>query len=214
VDGLRISVFAKGSDSTFTYRISLAVDRVFIQVDSGAGPTFHERNFEGTGVSGFDARRGATVDSNLTEAAPTAHVERGAIGTITAVTGSLGCGDQTPGSSTLTVTGDTPTGRYEASRLDPVIVECYFASDQVTVIGIARAGATKVLLMVSLGPDQLNVEEALGSAGQRYYAPGVAAATLTSNGGNAKADVVEKDAAPPHMLHVEGGAVCGTPIRS
>lgn len=40
------------------------------------------------------------------------------------------------------------------------------------------------------------------------------AATPTSDGGHANGDVVERDIAAPHVLHVEGAAICGTPIRS
>src|SRR5262249_6742213 len=157
-------------DGSSSYRVGVSDDRVFVQVDQGAGPTFRERNFEGKGVSGFDARRGTHVDATLTEAAPTPGIDRGTIGPVTAVKGSIDCGDQTPGSSTLTVSGVTPTGRYDASRLDPVVVECYFGSGQVTAIGVARAGTAKSLLMVSIRPGGLNVEEAPGSARQRYYA--------------------------------------------
>src|SRR5204863_2173752 len=135
-------------------------EKVFIHVDSGTGSTFNERDFEGTGISEFDPRRGVELDSTLTETAPTPGVGRGSIGKITSLKGSIACGDQTPGSSTLTITGATLAGRYDVSRLDPVIVECYFASGQVTVIGIAHAGAASELLMISLRPDGLGVEEA------------------------------------------------------
>ena len=219
VDGLRISVLARAADSSVSYRITVAPDEVIVHADTGAGPTFRERNFRGTGVTGFDPGRGTRLDGQLTDAPPSPGVGPGSIGRITAVTGSIACGDQTPGSSTLTVTGQTPTGRYDASPLDPVVVECYFADDQVTAIGVARAGATKVLLMVSLGPDGLGVEEALGGEGQRYYASAPApasapAATLGREGGRAGGDVVERDSARPHTLHIEGTVRCGTPIRS
>jgi hypothetical protein len=216
VEGLRISIFAQAPDATFSYRIWVSADKVFVHVDSGADSTFHERNFEGGGVSGFDATEGALVDTDLADAPPSAGVDPGSIGTVTAVKGSIDCGNQTPGSSTITVTGDTSAGRYEASRLDPVVVECYPLSDQVTVIGIARAGDTKLLLMVSLGSDGLHLEEALGTAGPRYYGSLPGSATLTPEGGHADGDVVERDAdtTPPHTLHVEGTVTCGTPIRA
>jgi hypothetical protein len=213
VEGLRLSVFAQAADPTLSYRITVGADKVSIHVDTGAGPSFRERNFEGTGVTAFDASRGAHVDTKLIEAAPTTGIEPGTLGTITAVKGSIDCGDQTPGSSTLRVTGDTPTGRYETSRLDPVVVECYFASEQVTVIGIAQAGDTKVLLMVSLSPEGVNVEEAPTLATPRYYASVPGSATLNANGAHANGDAVEKNSTAPHSLHVDGDAACGTPIR-
>jgi hypothetical protein len=219
VEGLRISVFARAADPTFTYRITVAREKVIVHADSGAGSTFRERNFEGTGVTGFDARRGAHLETEVSDAAPSPGVDPGSIGRVVAVTGSIACGDQTPGSSTLTVTGETPTGRYDRAPLDPVVVECYFADGEVTAIGVARVDTTKVLLMVSLGADGIGVEEALGSEGQRYYAstpaPATApAATLGPDGGRADGDVVERDNPRPHTLHIEGSVRCGTPVRS
>jgi hypothetical protein len=120
LDGLGISMFAAAPDATFSYRVTITPDEVSIHVDSGAGSTFSERNFRGPGVLGFDATTGAQVDAQLTEAEHTQGVEPGQIGTITAVRGSIVCGDQTPGSSTITVTGESPQARYDASPLDPV----------------------------------------------------------------------------------------------
>jgi hypothetical protein len=131
---------------------------------------------------------------------------------ITSIKGSIDCGNQTPGTATITVTGDSPEGRFEASKLDPAVVECYFASGQVIVLGIARAGATKVLLLVSVGTDGVGVEEELRPSGQRRYASHAGTGILTSNGAHASGDVVEKNATPPHTLHVEGDAVCGTSV--
>lgn len=215
VGGLQISVFASAAGSSFSYRIGVVAEKVIVQADTASG-TFHERNFEGRGVSGFDARRGARLDTELTDAPPSPGVTPGSIGRVTGVTGTITCGDQKPGSSTLTVSGDTAAGRYDRSPLDPVVVECYFADTQITAIGVALAGGKRLLMMVSFGPDGLSVEEALGSAGQRNYAPapGSAPAAFEADGGRANGDVVERDQAHPHTLHIEGAVRCGAPIRS
>jgi len=219
VTGLRISVFAQAADASLSYRMTVGPDEVIVHADAGAGPTFRERNFRGAGVTGFDARRSAHLDAELSDAEPSPGVGPGSIGRVTAVKGSIACGDQEPGSSTLTITGSTPAGRYDGSSLDPVVVECYFADDQVTAIGVARAGTTKVLLMVSFGPDGLGVEEALGPEGQRYYSSTPPAASagdirLGPDGASATGDVVERNSPNPHTLHIDGDVHCGTPIRS
>jgi hypothetical protein len=214
VDGLAISVFARASNPRYTYRLSVREDTVTVHVDSGAGETFRERNFQGTGVSGFDAARGARLDAELTETAPTPGVDAGAIGTVTGVRGTLDCGHQTPGSSTITVTGDTPTGRYEGARLDPVNVGCYPSAGEVTAIGIANAGPTRVLLLVSLDSDGIvTVEEAPPDVTPRYYGSDPGSATVTASGGTVAADVVEQDAERSHTLRIDGGLVCGRPTR-
>lgn len=137
VDGLQVSVFAHAPDFRISYRMLVAADKVFVNVDSGAGATFRERNFQGRGVPAFDVAKGAQLDSQLLDTAPSAGVARGSIGRITAVKGSVNCGNQTPGSSTITVTGTFRTGQYHTSRLDPVLVECYFNSGQLSVLGIS-----------------------------------------------------------------------------
>jgi hypothetical protein len=83
------------------------------------------------------------------------------------------------------------------------------------VIGTTDAGGARALLMVSLGPEgRISVEEVAGDLSPRFYASETSTATLTSNGGRAKGDVVERDTAAPYALHIQGTANCGTPIRS
>jgi hypothetical protein len=211
VDGLTIAVLASAADPAYSYRLTVAEDGVLVHVDTGAGPTFRSRTFTGPGVSDFDARRGARIDTELTEASPPA----GAVGRVTRLQGTLGCGDQTPGSSTLTLTGETAIGRYDAATLDPVVVECYFASDEVTVIGVARTDAKEVLVMVSLGSTGIGVEEDLEAASSGRYSAPPGSAALTSDGAHADGDAVApRDDGSPSTLHVEGTAHCGTPVRS
>ena len=204
VDGLRIAVLATARDSS-VLRIAIGPDDVTIIVNSGSDPTAPERAFRGRGVSSFDATTGATVDAQLTEG--------GAPGPITAIKGTVECGAQAPGSSTITVTGDTVGAHLDHARLDPVLVECYFSAGEVIVLGIAQSGGTKVHLLVSITSHGLGVEEELQPSGQRRYAGSLSGASITATGGHADGDVVEKDAAPPHTLHIEGDAVCGTPTR-
>jgi hypothetical protein len=215
-EGQRISVFAHAPHSDVTYRMWVGPASVLVNVDSGAGPTFRERNFRGAGVSAFDAARGAHLDARLTEASPTPGIARGDVGTITAVRGFVDCGRQTPGSAHVTVTGETATGRYDHARLDPVLVECYFADGQLTLIGIARSSSERVLMMVTLGANgTLGVEEAPRGAKPRFYgSAGDASVTLTPGGGLATGDVVERNATPAHRLTIDGDARCGTPRRS
>ena len=204
VNGLRIAVLATARDKSFL-RIAIGPDDVTIIVNSGSDSTAPERTFSGHGVSRFDATKGATVDAHLSEG--------GAPGPITAIKGTVECGDQTPGSSTITVTGDTGGAHLDHARIDPVLVECYFSAGEVIVLGIAQGGTAKVQLLVSITSQGLGVEEELQPSGQRRYSGSLSGASITTTGGHADGDVVEKDATPPHTLHVEGDAVCGTPLR-
>ena len=209
VDGLQIAVLAFSPDNSQTYRIAVASDGVVVRHGTGSGDGYKERVFRGTGVSGFDATNGATVDAVLSED-----------GTSTAtgsIKGSVDCGDQTPGSSTITITGDTEAGHLDHARLEPVLVECYRAAGEVIVLGIADTGTAKVHLLVSISPEGLGVEEEVPPSGQRHYSQltdVAAGAEISGNGGHANGDVADTTASPPHSLHIEGDATCGTPILS
>src|SRR3954451_15893704 len=201
VDGLRITVLDTRPDSPFVV-VNIGPTSVKVTVNARES----ESSFTGSGVSAFDATKGATVDASLT----------GTSSALTSITGSVECGGQTPGSSTMTVTGDAAAGHLDHAALDPVLVECYFSAGQVIVLGIADTGAGKAHLVIAITAQGLGVEEELQPSGQRRYvaAPGAAsdAAVITATGATANGDVVDDSVAPPHTLHIEGTATCGTPV--
>jgi hypothetical protein len=211
LEGLSIAVLAQAPDSTLQARIGLRPEEVKVFVSSGSGPDYHERAFEGPGVTSFDAANGARVDSTLTETVATAGSTKGTVGAITAIKGSVECGDQTAGSSTVTITGDTAEGALAAAVLDPVRVECDVSpdGDEVFASGFITVGSTKALVAVGLSSDGgVTVDENLPSGRHRYMASG--STTITSTGAHVRADVVEQGVATPaHTLHVEGDLSCG-----
>ena len=207
VDGLQIAVLAFSPDQTQTYRIGVASDGVVVRHGTGSGTDFKERVFRGSGVSQFDATKGATIDASLAEDA-----NPSAVGSLE---GSVDCAGQTPGTSTITVTGDTQAGHLDHARLEPALVECYRAAGEVIVLGVADTGTAKVPLLVSLTPQGLGVEEEVPPSSQRHYSQLTDVPTgveFTGNGGRANGDVADAEATPPRTLHVEGEATCGTPI--
>lgn len=211
LEGLSIAVLAQPPNSTLLARIGLQSGKVKVFVSSGSDPDYHERAFEGTGVTSFDAAKGAVVDSTLTETAATAGSTRGSLGAITAIKGSVECGDQTAGTSTVTITGDTAEGALAAAVLDPVRVECDVTpdGDEVFASGLMAVGSATALVSVGLSSDgAVTVDETLVSGSHRYLASG--SSTITSTGAHVRAEVVEQGAATPaHTLHVEGDLSCG-----
>jgi hypothetical protein len=211
LEGLSIAVLARPPDTTVLARIRLQPDKVTVIVGAGSDPDYHERAFEGDGVTSFDSARGAVVDSRLTETAATAGSTPGAVGAVTAIKGTVECGEQTAGTSTVTITGDTAEGALAAAVLDPVRVECDASpdGDEVIASGLITVGSTKTLFTVALTSDgAVNVNETLPSGSHRYIASG--SSTITSTGAHVRADVVEKGTATPaHTLHVEGDLSCG-----
>jgi hypothetical protein len=209
VGGLQIAVLAQSPDAQRTYRIAVTDREVSVHVDAGSGGTFFERNFTGPGVSGFDAATGARLDATVGSAAPTPGVEPGPIGALQSVEGTIDCADQTPGVSTVRITGDSPAGRYDAAALDPAVVECYFSSGEVIVLGVAQAADTKMLVKVSVHDMALGLDEELVGTAPRRYSQPASASILTADGAHVAGDVTEQGASPAHVLHVEGDATCG-----
>jgi hypothetical protein len=211
VEGLSIAVLARPPDSAVLARIRLQSDKVTVFVGAGSGPNYHERAFEGNGVTSFNSSKGAVVDSRLTETAATTGATPGAVGAITAIKGTVECGDQTAGTSTVTITGDTAEGALAAAVLDPVRVECDASpdGDEVIASGLITVGSTKTLFTVGLTSDgAVNVDETLPFGSHRYTASG--SSTITPTGAHVRADVVEKETATPaRTLHVEGDLSCG-----
>lgn len=211
LDGLGIAVLAVPPDGTSLARVALLPGRVRVTVSTGDGADFHERAFEGTGVTAFDAARRAVVDSKLTEIAETTGSTKGDIGVITAIKGSVECGDQTPGESTVTLTGTTPDGPLTGVALDPVRVECDPSPDgpELASSGLVQIGATKALVAIGLTSDGgVTVDETRPTTHRRYVAAGTA--TVTAQGAHVRADVVDQSApAGPSRLHVEGDFMCG-----
>jgi hypothetical protein len=211
LEGLGIAVLAQPPDSALLARIRLAPSTVKVVVSSGSGPDYHERAFEGTGVTSFDAATGAVVDSTLTETAARAGSSSGSLGAITGIKGSVECGDQTAGTSTVTIMGDTAEGALAGAVLDPVRVECAESpdGDEVIALGLMQVGSTKALVKLGLTSDgAVTVDETLPSVSHRFMAGG--SSTITSSGARVRADVVEQEVATPApTLHVEGDLSCG-----
>jgi hypothetical protein len=209
--GLSIAVLAVPPDGTSLARIAFWPGRVRVIISAGDGADFHERAFEGTSVTAFDAARRAIVDTKLTEVAATTGPTKGDIGVITAIKGSVECGDQTPGESTVTLTGATPEGALTGAGLDPVRVECDPSPDgpEVASSGVVQIGATKAIVAIGLTSDgAVSVDETLPTTHHRYTAAGTA--TVTAHGAHVRADVVDKTApASASRLHVEGDFTCG-----
>ena len=210
-DGLQISVLGQPTDPNLSVYIFVQPGKLSVRYDSGSGPTYVERDFAGTGVTSFDAATGAQIDAQLTEVPnQDAH---GTLGVLTAISGSIDCGNQTPGSSTLAFSGPTPKGTISGG-LDPVNVECVTNTygKSVSVFGIAQVGSTPTFLVVSISPGTLSIS-ASGDGFFRNSATTVA--TLTATGAHVDGDAVEQNVtkgSTAHTIHVSGDVICGTTV--
>ena len=209
-DGLAIDVFAQPADPAVLDRIVVTAGSVTVRVAAGAGTTYTERDFAGTGVAGFDPATGAQIDTKLSETTASG-LHHGTLGAVTSLKGTIDCGGQTSGTSTLTLIGDIPEGHIDGP-VSPANVRCAADGSNVSVIGLTQAGSTPVLLVISLGTDRLSVAaQAKGAATSRFYTtttPGVA--SLVPGGAHADGDATAQNVAGiPPTIHVAGDASCG-----
>lgn len=212
LDGQTITVLGVANDTTSQLIVDIGSAKVRVRVYSGSGADYHERVFEGPGIVEFNGSTGAKVESELTEATPTRGNTPGTIGAVAAIKGSFDCNGQKPGSSTITLTGDTAEGRLDGATLERALVECNTDSlgNEAIVLGVVTVGTAKLLVSVELRVDGVGVSETLPSGAMHKYRAPLGTATITTADAHVAADAVEQDATPAHTLHVEGDATCGS----
>jgi hypothetical protein len=215
IDGSQI-FFQGTSASGPAIVIFMRAGHVEVRVATGSGATLKLRSFEGTGVTGFDASRGGQLDTPLTETTE-AGSAIGDLGALNSVSGTVDCGDQQPGSATVTVTGLSPQGTLDAA-LTKVHVTCTFTTasgEFVGVSGLTTTGTTPVLMFVTAGTDMIQVAVETKASASFYNGKGAGMVTLRPDGAHIEGDVTESVAAgaTPHTLHVAGDATCGLTIH-
>ena len=209
LDGSTIAVLAVPPDGVSLARIALERAKVTVIVGAGDGADYHERAFAGSGVTTFDAARRAIFDSTLTEIPETTATTKGKIGAVTSIKGTVECGDQTPGTSTVTLTGAAPEGALRNAVLDPVHVECDPSPQgpELVASGLVQIGTTTGLVTIGITSDgAVTLYESLPMTHRRYTATGTA--TVTTKGAHVRADVVDQNASASRV-HVEGDFTCG-----
>jgi hypothetical protein len=212
-DGFQIFVLGQFGKNGPGLNMHITPDSVAIFVSTGAGSEFHSRSFTGTGVTGFDAAVGVQIDSPLTEV--TASTDNpGGIGKLTSLRGSLDCGNQQPGSSTLVLTGTTPEGEVNGT-LDPVRVGCnnsvkYGRNAQ--AFGVISVGATRVTAIVNVNYLGFTVYLTGPGISHFYSSADTTTSSVTENGAQISGDAATTTAtgAPSITIHVEGADLCGT----
>jgi hypothetical protein len=216
LDGPVIAMFGQPANKDLSMLITLSPAAISVRLNSGSGATYVQRDFHGAGVTGFDAAVGAKIDSPLTPQAGEA-VPAG-LGVIGSIVGIVDCGNQKPGSSTITLTDPTSGGGY-AQPLSPVRVECdtNAQGESVQLMGLAQIGSTTNFVIVTIRADGLTVAESGRSGLTHFYtASGAGLATLSAGGAHADGDLTQQfpSVSTPNVVHMTGDATCGTTLRS
>jgi hypothetical protein len=209
-------------DPSVTFNMRFMAGKVMIGVYSGSGTSFRGRTFEGTGVTGFNPAKGAHVDSTLTETtADDPTLDPGTLGAITSITGSIDCGNQKKGKSSVKFHGATAEGSVKG-RLHPFRVECDTSAsfgNSVHLVGVLSVGSTKALVNATFQADSITLFETINgppAATRRYLVKSPGVATLTAHGAHVNGTVVEQNpqnGAAAQMLVLKGKVTCGTTVN-
>ena len=201
--------------------IAVVVDtsKILVIAASGSGSTYSSRTFEGTGMTGFDAGTGVQIDTTLVETTP-ADANPGTIGAISNITGSIDCGDQTIGTSTVVFSGDTLEGAINSGPT-PFRVQCdtSAAGNSVDLAGIIMVNGKEAFFFTTFNASGLitlyESFEGPPVVSHQYVADAADAVTLSENGAHVAADLVEQSPATgaAHTLHVEGDLTCGSTVN-
>ena len=208
--GPQIEALGKATNGS-GFVLFVTASHIEARVASGDGPTLKLRSFVGSGVTAFDSATGVTIDSDLTETTPPG-AAIGTLGALSHLSGTLDCGNQQPGSASVTISGSSKFGLMSGA-ISNAKVTCtvYGSATYVTAQALAMAGTTPVLVFVNAGPTMLQLVIETNGASDIYQAPGAAASTITSAGASFSTDLTEiVKTGTPLVLHVEGSDTCGS----
>ncbi len=200
------------------FNITVSADKIMVVVASGSGTAYSARWFEGSGVTSFDPAGGVQIDAQLKETTPST-TNHGTIGAITSVSGSIDCGNQTTGTSTVTYSGDSLEGPINVSPTQ-FRVECDTSSqgDFVSFVSIVSVGGLKALFFTTFQPDSINAFETFAGppvVQHQYYVKTAGASTLSGTGAHVVGDIVEQSpkSGQAHTLRIEGDVTCGATVH-
>jgi hypothetical protein len=211
-------IFITGSpaaSSATSIHLTLSSGSVAVVADTGSGTSFHARTFSGTGINGFDAATGAQLTGALTETTPSGDNVTG-VGKLTSITGTISCAGQTPGSSTMTLTGTLAQGAASGPLTDArVICTTAAGSPDDETFGIVQIGGSPELTIIFSLAGHFTVDLVpTPNMGEFFTSAASATSTPTAAGAMVGGDATEQVAAgaTAHTIHVTGQSTCGSGI--
>ena len=215
--GLDILFFAQSPDAKAVVLITLTASSIGVSERAGAGADYTDREFSGTGVTAFDAARGATFDSDLT-IVPSPGSKPGTLGTITHVSGAIDCGNQTPGTSTIVASGSSAEGSIEGA-FTAARVTCNSSAQyglSVSTSAVISSATPPVFMIINFTPTNSTIFAITDNPSKQHSYVYDKAGTLTISATGAHADATFAEVLPagstatPHTIHLVGDVSCGT----
>jgi hypothetical protein len=215
LDGMTISLIGlpngQPANGMHAY-VDIRAGTIAMTIGSGGGPTLVEREFSGSGVSGFNAA-GVRLSGAVDEITGS-QLNKGTVGNVTAVQGSVSCGNQTNGTSNITVTGTSADGPISVTT-SHFRVACSTGSSGkfVNIRGVITINGVRATVIVSIGATTVSFDDAPEHGPIHFYfRQGQVGTTVGSTGGQVDSDAPEevKPGANPYAVHIKGSATCGS----
>jgi hypothetical protein len=203
-----ISLYGATTGKDLSTAITLSTNHVAVTLDSGSGTTYAARTFTGTGVTGFDATKGAQIDSSLTEVASGSNP--GKVPAISSITGNVECGNQVPGTSTLTLAATVPEGGI-SGPIDPIRVDCNPNAKPASVhaVGVIRIGSVSTMLVFQATATGFTAYVGSTATTKQHFflTTDPTSATISPTGAHVSGSAAESGSTNP--IRVSGDLTCG-----
>jgi hypothetical protein len=187
--------------------VSLSPSSISVSLRSGSGSTYQERDFSGA-LNGFNVQTGGSFNAALS---PASGGTSGAnsIGTLSSISGTVSCGGQTRGATTVVFNGATSKGML-SNGFDAALVECdtFQQGISVAAIGVLAIAGTKWDAFFTATTSRLTLF-ASSTAGQLSLTgtPG-SGATVSSTGAHVTGTLTESGTS--NTVTVSGDLTCGS----
>ena len=211
LNGPEITMRVSTADQSMGGFITLTSSRVYLRIGAGSGATYTQRNFSGPGVTSFDATRGATFNAQLTDDTPSGQ-NKGTIGVITAISGSVSCGTKRPGSGTITITGNSTGGAISGSLMS-MLVSCPSGQAFSLINGLTQVASAPASVEIGGGSGEVYFASISTSTTSFFFTSSAAHLYTLGNGHviwNHAVLTQTGTGGAGHTVTVTGDATCGT----
>jgi hypothetical protein len=211
LNGSEITMQVSTADQSEGGFITLTPSRVFVRIGEGSGSTYTQRNFSGPGVTNFSAAKGAQFDTQLTDDTPAAQ-NKGTIGAVTAISGSVSCGNKTPGSGTITISGDSSGGAISGA-ITAMLVSCPAAATYALINGLTQVGSSMASLEIGGGSGEVYFASISTDSANYFFTSSATGLYTLGNGHviwNNAVLTQSGTAGTAHKITISGNATWGT----
>jgi len=217
LNGPDMTVFGTATDGIDSFFLTVTGAAAFIRVSAGSGATFTYRQFQGVGVTAFDAARGAQLSSTLTDTTPEG-AATGSIPVLASMTATIDCGGQTAGSGTVHVKGTIPAGAVDADLTD-LRVECDTFQGKMSVVGdgLVMIGTAQSFVAITVQPTgATTLFFSIGPVPVFLNGPAPSSGSITGQSATFDADATAPATATAAAItvHMSGQVTCGSSVTN